>query len=182
MCVRLWCHLSVCVWLWCPRGPLPRATRGLPAPAPHQNSNAALESPTGTGKTLCLLCASLAWQAHKKKEVAQLKQHHGQMAKTEPKLKAAMANRGTGWDTMADDTGKSPVVQAVVPKILFASRTHTQLSQTIKELKATKYAPSVCTLASREQLCINPRVQELESNALKTASCQQKVKARQRFN
>ena len=44
--------------------------------------------------------------------------------------------------------------------------------------KATVYSPTVSVLASREQLCIDKHVMEVESNAAKTAVCRQKVKQR----
>lgn len=83
----------------------------------------ALESPTGTGKTLCLLCACLAWVNHER-----------------------IVNNNNNI------------------QIFYTSRTHSQLSNVIKELKKTCYLPSTAILSSRDNLCVNPELINFKNN------------------
>lgn len=65
-----------------------------------------------------------------------------------------------------------------IPKIIYASRTHTQLTQAIKELKGTSYNyMKVGVFASRDQLCIHPDL-AFESNENKSEMCKSKTKQR----
>ena len=91
---------------------------------------AGLESPTGTGKTLCLLCASLAYLRHLR---AELIQENRQKNKNE----------------------KSGEKQ---PIIYYTSRTHAQITNVIKELRKTVYRPINIVISSREQSCVNESV------------------------
>ncbi|EFC43746.1 predicted protein, partial [Naegleria gruberi] len=49
-----------------------------------------------------------------------------------------------------------------IPKIIFTSRTHSQLTHAIKELKKSAYTPEIVVMGSREQSCINPDVISLK--------------------
>ncbi|KAI9160826.1 hypothetical protein LWI28_011852 [Acer negundo] len=110
--------------------------------------NALLESPTGTGKTLCLLCATLAWRKS---------------------LGPFSTGSNTQIASSQQDEKLSQSGDSKPPTIVYASRTHSQLRQVIQELKRTKYRPKMVILGSREQLCIHEEVSLLRGSAQNNA-------------
>mmetsp|Transcript_17607 Transcript_17607/g.38535 ORF Transcript_17607/g.38535 Transcript_17607/m.38535 type:complete len:932 (-) Transcript_17607:928-3723(-) len=102
--------------------------------------NALLESPTGTGKTLSILCSLLGYIEHQKKQRAESGQTEGRGA-----------------------------------VIIYASRTHSQLGQVVRELKNTSYRPKIVVLSSREHMCVNPEVMDKRGSNIRNA-CAARVK------
>ncbi|XP_064023724.1 regulator of telomere elongation helicase 1 isoform X2 [Pogoniulus pusillus] len=134
--------------------------------------NGILESPTGTGKTLCLLCSTLAWREHFKDTISARK-----IAQRLGGEELFPGRPLSSWGTAATDADTS-TYYTDVPKIIYASRTHSQLTQVINELKNTVYRPKICVLGSREQLCINPEVKRQQSNHMQIYLCRSKVMSR----
>ncbi|XP_028629854.1 regulator of telomere elongation helicase 1 isoform X2 [Grammomys surdaster] len=134
--------------------------------------NGILESPTGTGKTLCLLCSTLAWREHLRDAVSSLKIAE----RVQGELFASRTL--SSWRSSDVASGDSIDCYTDIPKIIYASRTHSQLTQVISELRNTSYRPKVCVLGSREQLCIHPEVKKQESNHMQINLCRKKVASR----
>ncbi|XP_017484013.1 PREDICTED: regulator of telomere elongation helicase 1 homolog [Rhagoletis zephyria] len=133
----------------------------------RDGTNGVLESPTGTGKTLSLLCASLAWLLSRKSEMQSLVQLHargGAAAQQAVNEFNAMQARNANWG---------------VPKIIYASRTHSQLTQAMQELKRTSYSfMRAVVLGSRDQLCIHPEVMREQGNSNKVQLCKLRIQTR----
>lgn len=87
-----------------------------------------LESPTGTGKSVAILCSVLAWQRYHMQTKARAQQ--------------------AGSDPSDDE-------EEGLPKIIYCSRTHSQVAQMVSSLKKTPYRPTMTVLGSRERLCIH---------------------------
>nr|XP_023900182.1 LOW QUALITY PROTEIN: regulator of telomere elongation helicase 1 homolog [Quercus suber] len=118
----------------------------------QQKCNALLESPTGTGKMLCLLCATLAWR------------------KSLGGFSTGVRERSSQSEGSISDVSPSQGARSKLPTIVYASRTHSQIRQVIQELKRTCYRPKMVVLGSREQLCIHDQVSLLRGKT-QTNAC-----------
>ncbi len=67
---------------------------------------------------------------------------------------------------------------ASFPKIIFSSRTHSQLSKAVDELKHSPYSPVTCVLGSRDQLCVNPEALSAGRGTALNNCCQRLIRSR----
>lgn len=113
----------------------------------ESGDSALIESPTGTGKSLAIICAALGYLESIKRNI---KDEDTKKLKTTTLLDENLKNF---FEEKAEDSQK----KKPETKIFICSRTHKQLDQLVNQLRTTEYKPTISILGSRSQYCINSR-------------------------
>lgn len=94
-----------------------------------------------------------SWQRSGKRQRGKLKELLSSQA-----LPSEQLDSSSGEDDDDDGNGEDVLP---MPKLFYASRTHTQLTHIVSELRKTTYRPSMTILASRNEYCINSAIKSL---------------------
>uniref|UniRef100_A0A914XVM4 Helicase ATP-binding domain-containing protein n=1 Tax=Panagrolaimus superbus TaxID=310955 RepID=A0A914XVM4_9BILA len=128
----------------------------------NKKQNVLIESPTGSGKTMALLASSCAWlQRHKLQQICL--QHPSDADNSG----IQNDNNNIVPKTDVSTDMKCTCIEKKKIQIYYATRTHTQISQVIKEFERLPYGRESgdkqlrhTILASREQSCVNVELRE----------------------
>ena len=117
------------------------------------------ESPTGTGKSLSIICSAFAWLRDSKIEEAKKDPELYRVSRSSPRL-LPVAN--VPYSVPQEPKLVTEGVR-IKDKILYLTRTHSQISQLVQEIKKTAWSesedcPKVTLLASRKYYCIKEGV------------------------
>ncbi|KAF4707576.1 Fanconi anemia group J protein, partial [Perkinsus olseni] len=137
-----------------------------------------------------LLCATLAWRRSLSDDQSSSSKPPLSIEAPLPETQAEIAQSleigvsGMAWrskqliveqhqrQSRRSPSPPPPKTSITTPKIVYSSRTHSQLRQVMRELRNTSYAKDCqhITLASREHYCVHSKINAIQGSR-KTAAC-----------